>query len=63
MAIKHVVNVEAQRHEMVLKCYKDSVGNEYPREEDAVFALGKGRQKGEFSIYREQRNEMALGST
>ena len=25
MAIKHIVNIEAQRHEMVLKCYKDSV--------------------------------------
>ena len=63
MAIKHVVNIEAQRHEMVLKCYKDSVRNEYPREEDAVFALGKGKVSGNFDIYREQRNEMAIGNT
>ena len=63
MAIKHVVNIEAQRHEMVLKCYKDSVRNEYPREEDAVFALGKSKEKGNFDIYREQRNEMAIEST
>jgi hypothetical protein len=48
---------------MVLKCYKDSVRNEYPREEDAVFALGKSREKGNFDIYREQRNEMAIEST
>ena len=63
MAIKHVVNIEAQRHEMVLKCYKDSVRNEYPREEDAVFALGKGKVSGNFDIYREQKNEMAIGNT
>ena len=63
MAIKHVVNIEAQRHEMVLKCYKDSVRNEYPREEDAVFALGKGKVSGNFDIYREQRNEMAIENT
>ena len=63
MAIKHVVNIESQRHEMVLKCFKDSVRREYPREDTALFALGKGRQKGKFSIYREQQNEMALGST
>ena len=63
MAIKHVVNIEAQRHEMVLKCYKDSVRNEYPREEDAVFAFGSNKRSNNFDIYREQRNEMAIENT
>ena len=58
LALKHVVNVEAQRHEMILKCYKDSVRNEYPREQDAVFALGQSNQEIElFNLYREQERE------
>ena len=30
MAIKHTINIETQVHEMVLKCFKDSVFNAYP---------------------------------
>jgi len=41
MAIKHMVNVESQRHEMVLKCFKDAVSTPYPTEEDALNQLGK----------------------
>jgi len=41
LAIKHMVNVEAQRHEMVLKCFKDAVSTPYPTEEDALNQIGK----------------------
>ena len=43
MAIKHMVNVEAQRHEMVLKCFKDAVSTPYPTEEDALNQIGRGK--------------------
>jgi len=36
MAIKHTISVESQTHEMVLKCYKDSVRNAYPSESDPL---------------------------
>jgi hypothetical protein len=54
MAIKHVVNVESQRHEMILKCFKDSVRNAYPTEEDALNQLGKGNITNT-DIYQVQR--------
>ena len=44
MAVKHVINVEAQRHEMVLKCTKDSVEEQFPREQDGSFTIGKGKE-------------------
>ena len=53
LAIKHTVNVEAQRHEMVLKCYKDSVRSAYPTESEALSSVGKGNFK-EFNLYEEQ---------
>ena len=30
MAIKHTISIEAGNHTMVLRCYKDSVGEPYP---------------------------------
>jgi len=36
MAIKHTISVESGTHEMVLKCYKDSVRNSYPSESDPL---------------------------
>ncbi len=53
MAVKHVVNVEAQRHEMVLKCYKDSVRIAYPTEEDALTEVGRGDYSSE-DLYTNQ---------
>jgi len=55
MAIKHVVNVEAQRHEMVLRCFKDSVRNAYPKEEDALSSVGNGKDNKDEEIYTIQR--------
>ena len=56
MAIKHIVNIEAQRHEMVLKCYKDSVRNAYPSEEDALIT-GKDKTS-KIDIYEEDITEL-----
>ena len=36
MAIKHTISVESKSHEMVLKCFKDSVRTPYPREEEGL---------------------------
>ena len=36
MAIKHTISVESKSHEMVLKCFKDSVRTPYPSEEDGL---------------------------
>ena len=36
MAIKHTISVESNSHEMVLKCFKDSVRTPYPSEEDGL---------------------------
>jgi len=58
MAIKHMVNVEAQRHEMVLKCFKDSVRIAYPKEEDALSSIGKG-QFISSDLYTVQKESMA----
>ena len=55
MAIKHIVNVEAQRHEMVLKCFKDSVRNAYPKEEDALSSVGISKDIKDEEIYTIQR--------
>ena len=55
MAIKHIVNVEAQRHEMVLKCFKDSVRNAYPTEEDALSSVGISKDIKDEEIYTIQR--------
>ena len=36
MAIKHTISVETGTHEMVLRCFKDSVRSPYPREDDPL---------------------------
>ena len=36
MAIKHTLSTEAQRHEMTLRCFKDSVRTPYPSETDPL---------------------------
>ncbi len=36
MAIKHTISAEAQRHEMTLRCFKDSVRTPYPSESDPL---------------------------
>lgn len=36
MAIKHTISVESGTHEMILRCYKDSVRNAYPSESDPL---------------------------
>ena len=53
MAMKHIINIQAQRHEMILKCFKDSVRTAYPTEEEALSSVGKGNFK-EFNLYEEQ---------
>jgi len=58
MAIKHMVNVESQRHEMVLKCFKDSVRNAYPKEEDALNSVGTLSVGGLSNIYNLQGDEV-----
>ena len=35
MSIKHVINIAAQRHEMILNCMKDAVRTPYPIEKDS----------------------------
>ena len=59
MAIKHMVNVEAQRHEMVLKCFKDAVSTPYPTEEDALNQVDKGKPTNE-EIYKIQRDSLEI---
>jgi hypothetical protein len=49
MAIKHTISVEAQRHEMVLRCFKDSVRTPYPSETDPLI-VGTDNTK-EIDIY------------
>ncbi len=56
MALKHIVNIEAQNHEMVLKCFKDSVRTAYPTEEDALSNVGKGDITNT-NLYDKQYNE------
>jgi hypothetical protein len=49
-----MVNVESQRHEMILKCFKDAVSTPYPTEEDALNQIGKGNTV-DGDIYKIQR--------
>ena len=44
MAIKHTISLEAGKHEMTLKCMKDSVRTPYPKEVDALI-VGKDNRK------------------
>ena len=59
LAIKHMVNVEAQRHEMVLKCFKDAVSTPYPTEEDALNQIDNGKTTNE-EIYKIQRDSLEI---
>ena len=54
-----MVNVEAQRHEMVLKCFKDAVSTPYPSEGDALNQLDKGKTTNE-EIYKIQRDSLEI---
>ncbi len=56
MALKHIVNIEAQTHEMILKCFKDSVRTAYPTEEDALSNVGKG-DTSNYDLYEKQYEE------
>jgi hypothetical protein len=51
MAIKHTISVETKTHEMVIKCYKDSVRNAYPSESDPLIT-GKS-DTSSINIYQE----------
>ena len=56
MAIKHTISVEAQRHEMVLRCFKDSVRTPYPSETDPLIV---GREKDlDVNVYEEDNLEI-----
>ena len=54
MAVKHIINPTLLRHEMVLKCMKDSVRTPYPREDDPL-SIGTDKTK-KIDIYK-QDNE------
>lgn len=54
MAIKHVINVDAGRYEMVLKCMKDAVRTPYVRELDTN--ITNTANDGVYDIYKEDRN-------
>tara|TARA_Y100001934_G_scaffold12412_1_gene15477 strand:- start:650 stop:973 length:324 start_codon:yes stop_codon:yes gene_type:complete len=60
MALKHQVDVASQRHEMVLKCYKDSVSNAYPTEEEALSSIGQGNIS-KTDIYEDQLQSFGGG--
>ena len=56
MAIKHTISVEAQRHEMVLRCFKDSVRTPYPSETDPLIV---GRENEiNVDVYEEDNLEI-----
>ena len=56
MAMKHIINIQAQRHEMILKCFKDSVRNAYPTEEEALSSVGRANIT-DYNLYNEQFKE------
>tara|TARA_Y200000002_G_scaffold374456_1_gene375215 strand:- start:116 stop:1591 length:1476 start_codon:yes stop_codon:yes gene_type:complete len=60
MALKHQVDVASQRHEMVLKCYKDSVSSAYPTEEEALSSIGQGLSS-KTDIYEDQLKSFGGG--
>ena len=56
MAIKHTISVEAQRHEMTLRCFKDSVRTPYPSEVDPLII---GTEKDiNIDVYEEDNLEI-----
>lgn len=54
MAIKHVINVDAGRYEMVLKCMKDAVKTPYVNELDTN--ITPTAKQGVYDIYKEDSN-------
>lgn len=56
MAIKHTISTEAQRHEMTLRCFKDSVRTPYPSESDPLI-VGKENEVT-YDIYKEDITEI-----
>ena len=56
MAIKHTMSVESGTHEMVLRCFKDSVRTPYPREDDPL-TVGK-EFNNTINIYNEDITEL-----
>ena len=50
-AIKHTIAIETQSHEMVVRCFKDSVRTPYPSEEDPLI-VGNDNS-GKINIYKE----------
>ena len=56
MAIKHTISVEAQRHEMTLRCFKDSVRTPYPSETDPLI-IGSEKEVNS-DVYEEDNFEI-----
>ena len=56
MAIKHTISVETQTHEMVLRCFKDSVRTPYPKETDPLITGKEYNDK--IDIYNEDISEL-----
>ena len=54
MAIKHVINIQAQRYEMILNCMKDAVRTPYPQEKDTNTV--NTPERGASNIYTEDSN-------
>jgi hypothetical protein len=50
-AVKHTIAIESQSHEMVLKCFKDSVRTPYPVETDPLI-VGNDKS-GKINIYEQ----------
>jgi len=56
MAIKHVISIESGTHEMVLRCYKDSVRTPLPSESDPLIVDKDNTIK--VDIYKEDITEL-----
>ena len=56
MAIKHTISVESRTHEMVLRCFKDSVRTPYPKETDPLITGKEYNDK--IDIYNEDISEL-----
>ena len=56
-AIKHIINIKAQRYEMILNCMKDAVRTPYPVEKDNNTILTP--EQGVSNIYTEDSNILA----
>ena len=51
MAIKHTISIETQSHEMVVRCFKDSVRTPYPVESDPLIVGNETTDR--IDIYKE----------